>query len=111
MKIIGTFVLGMPGETQATLDESIGMMEDLADLPGIYNVSANAIVPYHGTRFYNEFLRTEIGASYQDRDLYDIYEAQGDFARAMTSVSMEQIQEAASRINSMGGKYGIIFDI
>jgi radical SAM superfamily enzyme YgiQ (UPF0313 family) len=107
IRVTGTFVLGMPGETTETLRTSVKLMEELAATCKTYNISANPVVPYHGTRFFAEFLRTHKGSQYRNKDLYSVRQIERDFIEAMTHVSPERVSSTIAQVNGIGGGNGI----
>ncbi len=66
ISVIPSFVLGLPGEDQASLRDTAGIIEAVSELQNVRELCINPLVPLPGSAYYSMCLR--------DQELCDMYE-------------------------------------
>lgn len=97
---IGTFhcfVLGAPGETEETIDETIKFAKELSRIPGVRGTRFNALVPFPGSLAWQMLLK-KTGKKYLGQDIFDWREIVRDwvenFCKIDSRVFGQKIREA-----------------
>ncbi len=101
IRVMASFILGLPGETQGTIRETVEFVEWLGSLGNVETVSASVLMPLPGSQVYAR-LREHYPARYSGVDSYDLERARVDWLSANTSVSLEELYAALPRLLSVG---------
>jgi len=90
--IHGTFILGLPVETQATIEQTINFAKEL----DVFSLQVSLAAPYPGTELYEQ---AKTNGWFAKKDRADLVEASGlqQSALAYPDASKEEIFEAVDR--------------
>lgn len=90
--IHGTFILGLPVETRATIEQTINFAKEL----DVFSMQVSLAAPYPGTELYEQ---ARINGWFAKKDQADLVETSGfqQSALAYPDVSREEIFEAVDR--------------
>jgi radical SAM superfamily enzyme YgiQ (UPF0313 family) len=90
--IHGTFVLGLPVESEATIEESIEFAKDL----DVFSIQVSLAAPYPGTELYDQ---AKLNGWFQKQDKGDILHGDGfqDSSLQYPGLSKEAIYESVER--------------
>ena len=95
-----SFVLGFPGETEKTVQQTGEFALSLRDMYLVDRVDAFIMTPLPGSRAYQMLLEApEMAAKYRERDRLSIKELQQDWNRQFCHVAYDEIEAASRRIS------------
>ena len=103
------FLLGLPGETQRSLDENLGLIREVASLPNVPELTVSVAVPLPGTAHFNVCLKNPaVRAAYTSRtgqnlktaDLLDFGLLAELFVAQSTSCGFAAVAEALETLRA-----------
>ena len=83
INIMGSFILGLAGETADTVERTIEFANWLGDLGNLETISASVLMPLPGSKVFN-MLRKEYPEKYEAVDFYDLEKARTDWLSSHT---------------------------
>lgn len=102
IKFYPSFVLGLPGETEESLQNTVGLCRDIAELGGLDRMAATILKPIPGSRAYQRILQeTAFGRDLVRMDELDLLFLERYWVDRFTKVSYETIEECRNEINSL----------
>ena len=101
IRIMGSLILGLPGETNETVQETVEFAQWLRELGNLETVSASVLMPLPGSQVFR-LLCSSYPEKYQGVDTFDFEEARSDWLRAYTSVDLETLYDALPTLLEAG---------
>jgi len=77
--IFASFVLGAPGETLSSLEDTYQFLQRIVELANVPYLSASAFIPFPGSKNYKDLARL-FPKKYDKKDYLDIEETMLDWA-------------------------------
>lgn len=100
-----SFVLGLPGETEASLSNTLKFSESLARIGSIYRMSATILMPIPGSQVYSMMLNNPVfGAELSTKDLISIKELEKMWIEHYTNVDYATAEKYQRAINEVIAK-------
>lgn len=99
IEVFPTFLLGLPGETIKTLNDTVELAYELFSLGNIHEISSAILIPLSGSKIFNS-LKNDI-LKLSDKDLIEYKGLQEYYIQNHTTVDMELLNNANSKINSL----------
>lgn len=90
IKTFVSFVLGLPGETEKSLDNTVRHVEHLLNVGEIETLVSQILKPIPGSRAFS-MLTEKTGNKYSDRDLFDVEELRADWVRHFCNVDYDYL--------------------
>jgi len=98
-----SFVLGLPEETEESLNNTYKFLGTLKDVGGFYRSAATILIPLPGSQVFTKLLEDkEAGAILNGADLFDVRLLQKIWIKNFTEVSYEMLEEYQKRMNDLG---------
>lgn len=101
INIIGTYVLGLPGENKKTLNQTIEFTEEILKFKNIYSIGGSLIFPYIGSKAYKDLIATNLGKKFINDDDPCSFGLQKEYIKSFCGVSIKKIKLAQDLIHSM----------
>lgn len=101
MKYFPSFILGLPGETESSLKNTLDLCLELADMGGLDRIGATVLQPIPGSASYTrtiDWLRKS-GQAITDEDKVDLPALERVWANNFTNVTHDVLVEYKDRIN------------
>ena len=116
LHVCASFVLGMKGETQATLEETVIFCTELRNAlkEKLVAVNANPLIPYPGSAAYNVLM--DLFPEYRNIDWVQQYELVNRWLGIACSLpwrpagKVERVLEYCRRMRVMGAIQNVVFD-
>ncbi len=107
IKFYPSFVLGLPGESEESLKNTLGLCEDISQLGGLDRIAVTILKPIPGCAAYNRVLReTKFGQDLENMDDVDLAFLEKYWLDRFTKVTYETVEEYRDRITKlMSGKH------
>ena len=96
--ITGTCVFGIPGENKKTLEQTLSLIQRVIALGNVYSIGGLPLIPYVGTRAYEELIGTKQGAKFRGDDNPNPYDLQEAYTDAFCGVSRQELQAAVDAL-------------
>ncbi len=94
-----SFVLGSPGETEETLQETIDHIDRLVKTGAVRILKASPLIPLKGSRAWRKMMAIDtLKSKYEGDDCPEPIEVATDWAKHFCKVTYEQLLEATSKI-------------
>ena len=108
IKFYPSFVLGLPGESIESLENTLDLCRRISDLGGLDRMSATILKPIPGSKAYDRVLsETEFGPELAKRDDIDLAHLEKYWISNFTEVSYDTVQEYRNLINDLMGQYHV----
>lgn len=114
IRILGSFVIGLPGETIETVKETIDYAHVLRDLGNLETISASVMMPLPGSQVFRA-LQDDYPTKYRGVDFFDLEGAREDWLSRHTSVSLDHLYgmlpdllSAGQIASSLGRPRGVV---
>jgi len=104
IKVSASFVLGLLGEDERSLEETYSLIEELGEIKGV-RAYANVLIPLPGSPLWKNFMGDpRMMVKYSKRGLdYNLEETRKDFLATCTDVDLPPLMELRDQINSRFG--------
>jgi radical SAM superfamily enzyme YgiQ (UPF0313 family) len=97
-----SFVLGLPGETEKSLGNTLNFAENLAKIGSIFRMSATILMPIPGSQVYSMLLKNPIfGAELSVKDIISIKELEKLWIENYTDVEYATAEKYQKMINEV----------
>jgi len=114
IKYFPSFILGLPGETEKSMKNTLKLCEELADLGGLDRLGCTILQPMPGSRSYEMLIKnTPYGKELEKRDDVDISYLERYWLDKFTNVDYDtallyrkQINESMKGLKVFGGRNG-----
>jgi radical SAM superfamily enzyme YgiQ (UPF0313 family) len=95
IRIHGTFIVGLPGETQQTIEQTIAFAKEI----DVYSLQVSLAAPYPGTELYREaraqgWLAQDLDELVQEAGIQDSVLSYPDLSRAEIHAALERFYRA-----------------
>lgn len=108
IKYYPSFVLGLPGESLESLNNTFNLCQDLADLGGLERMSVTILKPIPGSSAYNRLLdQTDFGKDLSSMDDIDLGFLEKYWIHKFTGVSYGTIEEYKNKIDELMSDYQV----
>ena len=108
IKFYPSFVLGLPGESKESLENTLELCRRISDLGGLDRMSATILKPIPGSKAYDRVLsETDFGPELQQQDDIDLAHLEKYWIGKFTEVSYDTVQEYRNLINDLMGRYHV----
>jgi len=108
IKFYPSFVLGLPGESEESLNNTLDLCRDIADLGGLDRMAATILKPIPGSNAYNRVLtETSFGRDLLVMDDVDLAFLEKYWIDRFTEVPYETIEAYREEINQMMKAYHV----
>jgi anaerobic magnesium-protoporphyrin IX monomethyl ester cyclase len=108
IKFYPSFVLGLPGETRESMENTLSMCHDIAELGGMDRISATILKPIPGSPAFQRILeKTIFGRDLARMDVIDLEFLERYWIDQFTGVSYEQILSVREEINKIMSPYHV----
>ncbi len=102
IKIILSFLIGLPGESYKSVENTISIAKSILKITTIQEAFVSLLLPLPGSRVFDMILEhPEIGSKYKDIDNYSPEEIRKDWIENFTNISYEQAQKYRDTILSL----------
>ncbi|MDD5452275.1 MAG: radical SAM protein [Desulfovibrionales bacterium] len=101
IQIMASFVLGLPGETQRSIEQTIEFAHWLGSLGNLETVSGSVIIPLPGSQVFS-LIRKVYPEKYRGKDYFDLEEARHDWLSSYTAISINNAYDALPRLLNAG---------
>jgi len=111
IKVEASFVVGLPGETEESLERTYQHAREIADVCDVEMCFANIIMPVPGSKIYERLVNSPYGSQYRLSDNPDLEEITRAYLQGFTHVGFETLQEFGKRLEQVGrlrGSHGYI---
>jgi anaerobic magnesium-protoporphyrin IX monomethyl ester cyclase len=103
-----SFVLGLPGESEESLNNTLDLCREIADLGGLDRMAATILKPIPGAKAYDRVLdETRFGQDLAGMDDVDLGFLEQYWIDRFTEVSYETIEEYRSKIDELMSPYHV----
>ncbi|MBU4360608.1 B12-binding domain-containing radical SAM protein [Patescibacteria group bacterium] len=99
IKILASYVLGAPEETEGTLKDTYEMAQKIASIGKVELSSASILVPLPGSRAYGMLL--EKYPKYVGKDDLDVYQIKKDWVKTFCKVDYKTIKKYTEKISAL----------
>ena len=100
IKYFPSFILGLPGETEASMANTHALCQKLSDIGGLDRLGCTILQPIPGSRSYDMLLKDpEFSGSWKDADDVDLAGLERYWIKKFTNVSYEKAVEYRNKIN------------
>lgn len=101
IKYFPSFILGLPGETEASLKNTYDFCLELADMGGLDRIGSTVLQPIPGSASYRQVIdrMKERGIEIVDEDKVDLPLLERHWAKAFTDVSHDLLVAYKDKIN------------
>lgn len=100
-----SFVLGLPGETEKSLSNTLKFSESLAKIGSIFRMSATILMPIPGSQVYSIMLNNPVfGSELAEMDLISIKDLEKLWIENYTNVRYSTIEKYQKLINEVIAK-------
>lgn len=99
IKTFVSFVLGLPGETEKSLDNTLRHIEQLLTAGDIETLVSQILKPIPGSKAFS-ILTEKTGEKYKDRDTFDVEELRRDWVRHCCNVDYDYLVATNQEIQS-----------
>ena len=96
-----SFVFGLPGETQETLQSTIDLGKELSQYGTVIETSSSVLLPIPGSPAFRQLMTVSGMKQKHTSDLLDLEELKKDWAHYFTHVSYDEIVEALQRTTEL----------
>jgi radical SAM superfamily enzyme YgiQ (UPF0313 family) len=108
IKFYPSFVLGLPGETEDSLNNTLNLCKDIAELGGLDRISTTTLKPIPGSIAFDNVLRkTRFGHDLSGMDEIDLGFLENYWIDRFTEVSYQTIVEYKEMINNLMSQYHV----
>jgi len=108
IKFYPSFVLGLPGESEESLNNTLNLCQELVDLGGLDRLSTTILKPIPGSRAYDRVLQeTRFGRDLVNMDDIDLGFLEKYWIDRFTDVSYATIENFRDRINEIMEGYHV----
>lgn len=97
IKTFISFVLGLPGETEKSLENTLRHIETLVKIGNIETMVSQVLKPLPGSRAFNMLVQ-KTGDKYLGRDEFDVEELRQDWVAQFCNIDYNQLQEVNRKI-------------
>jgi radical SAM superfamily enzyme YgiQ (UPF0313 family) len=108
IKFFPSFVLGLPGESIESLDNTLAMCSDIADLGGLDRIAATILKPIPGSAAFQLVIdKTRFGTDLAEQDDIDLAFLERFWVERFTKVDYATMMEYREKINQLMGVYHV----
>jgi len=108
IKFYPSFILGLPGESKESLNNTLNLCKDIAELGGLERISATILKPIPGSTAYNRVLQeTRYGRDLAKADHVDLAFLEKYWIDRFTFVPYETIIECKMKIDELMKYYHV----
>jgi radical SAM superfamily enzyme YgiQ (UPF0313 family) len=101
MDVAVSFVLGLPGETKASLHKTLQHLEQISWMNNVIENHASVMIPLPGSRIWKEIMgRTSLRKKYGGKDLINLVEFQIDYLNNFTVCGASVVFDYYLKIDS-----------
>ncbi len=100
INVIVSFVLGLPGETKATLAKTVAFAKELANYGNIQETSTSIMFPMPGSQVFTNLMKIDGMKEKYSSDNLDYEQLKRDWLKHFTDVSFEMLEEALIEITN-----------
>ena len=94
--VIGSFLLGLPGESKYTIQATIEHIKMLGEIAGIRRPGCAIVIPFPGTAMYDDLMCIPgMNEKYMGKDIINYDELRSDWLSRFTSVNYEYLIEVS----------------
>lgn len=97
IKATVSFVLGLPGESQLSLDKTLKFAEKISNLNNVNETSTSIMLPIPGSKAF-DMLKNKLGIPYSDK--YDLEFLKQKWIKHFTNVDYEVVNEYVDELTS-----------
>ena len=102
IKYFPSFILGLPGETEKSMEGTYNLCRQMADLGGLDRIGCTILKPTPGSRAFELLLQeSEMGPELAKQDSIDLAELGKHWVDTMTEVSHEDTLAWQAKINDL----------
>lgn len=102
IKYFPSFVIGLPGESRNSLENTFQFLKRLRDIGGFYRSAATILMPIPGSRVFEMLLKDETaGKVLNGADSLDIKQLERLWIDKFTDVEYEVLEEYQSKMNAL----------
>lgn len=112
IKVIPSFILGLPGENHSSLEKNVELILKLRDLKNVDEITVSSLLVLPGTKYYNDFIsdinlrdqyNKAAGKDLLQEDIIDFKLMSKYFMNEYTKIGYEKIDEKLSEIEPFLG--------
>jgi len=108
IKFYPSFVLGLPGESSESLDNTLSLCKEIAELGGLDRMAATILKPIPGSKAYDLLTHeTRFGHDLEGMDDVDLGFLERYWIDRFTEVSYEIVEEYRNEINELMSDYHV----
>jgi radical SAM superfamily enzyme YgiQ (UPF0313 family) len=108
IKFFPSFVLGLPGESKESLNNTFELCKDIAELGGLDRISSTILKPIPGSPSYMRVLReTKYGKDLEKMDDVDLVFLEKYWIDRFTDVEYETVMEYKNNIDELMSDYHV----
>ena len=108
IKFLPSFLLGLPGETEESLNNRLNLCKDIAELGGLDRIAATILKPIPGSKAYDRILHeTSFGHDLAKMDDLDLVLLEKYWIDRFAEVPYDTIEEYRSKINELMSAYHV----
>jgi len=94
ISVVVSFVLGLPGETERTLEKTMDLARELYRYGNIVETSTSIMLPIPGSNAFDMIMKEPGMRSKYSSDVLDLEELKFDWARNFTHTNVDELQSA-----------------
>ena len=108
IKFFPSFVLGLPGESKESLNNTLELCKDISELGGLDRISATILKPIPGSPAYSRVLtESSYGKDLEKMDDVDLVFLERYWLDRFTDVSYEIVMECKNNIDELMSDYHV----
>ena len=97
-----SFVLGLPGETEKSLSNTLKFSENLAKIGSIFRMSATILMPIPGSQVYSTILNNPVfGDELSEKDIISVKDLEKKWIENYTNVDYATVEKYQKLINEV----------
>lgn len=97
IRVVVSFVYGLPGETSKTLEATFALAEELLGFGNVIETSASILLPIPGSKAFDMLMREAGMAAKHDTDVLDLEDLKRDWIARFTNTTPRELETVLHR--------------
>lgn len=102
IEVFPTFLLGLPGEKQDSLEDSVALAQELIDCGNVREISSAILLPLPGSRIFNDLCKITNNPTWLiQEDNIDLSKVQECYLKHYTNINIESLRTINNTISNL----------